>query len=86
MIITSDGYNLILVVKSYYNCEKMNSSAKLVEATMEDFDLTLAEKIVITVLWFVNETLGNVLLIGLIQFERLGGDPMKRRIVDQVLW
>ena len=27
---------------------------------------------------------GNGLLLGLIQFDRLGGDPLKRRILDQV--
>ena len=63
----------------------MNFSASLVKATDEELDLTVAEKIIITVLWFVSQTFGNFLLIVLIQFERLGGDPMKRRIVDQVL-
>ena len=62
----------------------MNFSTTLVKAVIEDFDLTVAEKTIITILWFVSETVGNFLLIGLIQFERLGGDPMKRRIVDQV--
>lgn len=62
----------------------MNFSASLVKAIDEDLDLTVAEKLFITVMWFVSQTLGNFFVIGLIQFERLGGDPMKRRIVDQV--
>ena len=42
------------------------------------------EKAFIVILWLLIEVVGSVLLIGLIQFERLYGDPCKRRIVDQV--
>ena len=62
----------------------MNSSTTLVHLIDDNIDLTVAEKIAITVMWVMSQTIGNFLLIGLIQFERLGGDPMKRRIVDQV--
>ena len=42
------------------------------------------QSIAIILIWLLIEILGNALLIGLIQFERLGGDPLKRRITDQV--
>ena len=50
----------------------------------EGISLTNLEKIVIGVLWFLIEVIGNLLLLGLIQYERFGGDPLKRRLIDQV--
>ena len=47
--------------------------------------MSLLEKSIIILFWFLTEVFGSVLLFGLVQFERLGGDPLKRRIVDQVL-
>ena len=52
--------------------------------TTIDTTLTTPEKILIVVLWILIEGFGNGLLFGLIQFDRFGGDPLKRRIVDQV--
>ena len=49
-----------------------------------EIELIAVEKALIGILWFLIEAIGSVLLIGLIQFERLNGDPCKRRIVDQV--
>ena len=51
----------------------------------EGISLTNLEKIVIGVLWFLIEVIGSLLLLGLIQYERFGGDPLKRRIIDQVV-
>ena len=53
----------------------------------EDFALqsNLLEKILIVVIWVLLAIIGNGLVIGIIQFDRFGGDPLKRRIVDQVL-
>ena len=42
------------------------------------------EKIVCILVWLMIEVLGNGFIIGIIQFDRLGGDPLKRRITDQV--
>ena len=39
---------------------------------------------VIIVIWILVQIPGNLMLYLLIQFDRLGGDPMKRRLVDQV--
>ena len=58
----------------------MNST----EFASEEIQLQTAEKAIIVTLWLFIEVVGSGLLIGLIEFERLGGDPLKRRIVDQV--
>ena len=50
----------------------------------EEIHLSIVEKTIIVILWLLVMVVGNLLLIGLIQFERLSGDPCKRRIVDQV--
>ena len=52
--------------------------------TSEDVVLNISEKAIIVTLWLLIELVGSCMLIGLIQFERLNGDPLKRRIVDQV--
>ena len=61
-------------------CFKMEESSLIDEG----ISLTNLEKIVIGVLWFLIEVIGNLLLLGLIQYERFGGDPLKRRLIDQV--
>ena len=58
----------------------MNST----EFASEEIQLQTAEKAIIVTLWLSIEVVGSGLLIGLIEFERLGGDPLKRQIVDQV--
>ena len=58
----------------------MNST----EFASEEIQLQTVEKAIIVTLWLSIEVVGSGLLIGLIEFERLGGDPLKRRIVDQV--
>ena len=50
----------------------------------EDLDLNIGEKIIVGIFWILIVVLGNGFLIGIIQFDRFGGDPLKRRIVDQV--
>ena len=42
------------------------------------------EKCIFVVQWILFQIVGNILLVGLIQFDRWGGDPLKRRITDQV--
>ena len=54
------------------------------EFSTEDFTFNAFEKVAIVVLWLVIQIPGNVILLGLIQFDRLGGDPLKRRMQDQV--
>ena len=40
--------------------------------------LSINELCLIIVLWCLIQFFGNILLLGLIQFERLAGDPLKR--------
>ena len=54
------------------------------EFSTEDLSFNAVEKVVIVVLWLVIQIPGNIMLMGIIQFDRLGGDPLKRRIQDQV--
>ena len=51
---------------------------------IDDTNLTTGEKVVMIFLWVIIEVVGNGLLFGLIQFDRIGEDPLKRRIIDQV--
>ena len=51
---------------------------------VQDRYLNIPEKMCIFFFWFLIQFPGNGLLLGLIQFDRLGGDPLKRRILDQV--
>ena len=43
------------------------------------------EKVICILVWLIIQTLGNFLIVGIIQYERFGGDPLKRRITDQVI-
>ena len=54
------------------------------EFSTEDLAFNAYEKVAIVVLWMVIQIPGNIMLVGLIQFDRLGGDPLKRRLLDQV--
>ena len=46
--------------------------------------LNVEEIIIVVLIWFVIQVFGNGMLIGLIQYDRFGNDPLKRRINDQV--
>ena len=54
------------------------------EFVSEDLSLTIYQKVIVVIVWFSVMILGNSMLYGLIQFEKYGGDPLKRRIIDQV--
>ena len=54
------------------------------EFSSEDLYFNAFEKVAIVVLWLVIQIPGNIMLLGIIQFDRLGGDPLKRRIQDRV--
>ena len=55
-----------------------------VQFTVEEVELGITGKAIIVLLWLLTETIGNGLLIGLIRFDIFAGDPLKRRISDQV--
>ena len=56
-----------------------------VSITTQNFESSIGKYCIITLLWTLIEMIGNPLLFGLIQFERYQGDPLKRRIIDQLL-
>ena len=62
----------------------MVTNTSNIEFLNEDLELNICEKIVIGVFWILIVVFGNGFLIGIIQFDRFEGDPLKRRIVDQV--
>ena len=48
-------------------------------------DLDMVETTVILFITFLLQTFGNAMLVGMISYEMNGnGDPLKRRIIDQV--
>ena len=51
---------------------------------VNEIELGVAEKISILFIWLLIETIGNGMLCGLIHFDLNAGDPLKRRISDQV--
>ena len=53
--------------------------------TVSNKEMTDIQFVLILISWFLIEFIGNALLIGLIQFERMEGDPLKRRMTDQLL-
>ena len=42
------------------------------------------QKVVLVTIWIVIQVPGNLMLFGLIHFDKFGGDPLKRRMIDQV--
>lgn len=53
--------------------------------TVSNKEMIDIQLLFISITWFLIEFFGNALLIGLIQFERMEGDPLKRRMTDQLL-
>ena len=51
---------------------------------LEQEEFTLSDKVAASLICFLNQIPGNFGWLGLIQFEKFGGDPLKRRITDQV--
>ena len=92
--VPSQTDELFKLVNSTY---QKNLSLQLEKATMpnttieeEDFDFILIDendiidKVVVGITWGFLEIFLNPCCFGLVQFDRLGGDPLKRRITDQV--
>ena len=67
-----------------YNVENEIIGCLPIEFEVMQVDLNIKERIGILMIWILIQFLGNGLLLGLIQYDRLGGDPLKRRISDQV--
>ena len=54
------------------------------EVFLETNELTNVEKVIAAAIWLILEFICNPMALGMVQFERIGGDPLKRRITDQV--
>ena len=68
---------------SYILCEE-NYQDEITYLGFSKVNFGFHEKFTFGVQWILFQTVGNILLVGLIQFDREGGDPLKRRITDQV--
>ena len=54
--------------------------------TVNEVEVDVTGKITIFFIWLLIETFGNGMLFSLIHFDIFAGDPLKRRISDQVGW
>ena len=59
-----------------------NTSLNYFSIEIDDNDFSI--KILAAVIWTFLEFPCNFMLFGFVQFERIGGDPLKRRISDPV--
>ena len=64
------------------NATKSNSTETELEYL--NIDLNVLQKVVLVTIWIVIQVPGNLMLFGLIHFDKFGGDPLKRRMIDQV--
>ena len=61
-----------------------NKTFTLLLNISENSDYTNAEKSFSISIWIMISVVGNAMLFGIVQNNRLQGDPLKRRITDQV--
>ena len=61
-----------------------NKTFTLLLNISENSDYTNAEKSFSISIWIMISVVGNAMLFGIVQNSRLRGDPLKRRITDQV--
>ena len=71
------------------NDEVFENFTKLTESnenflSMEIEEYTVVDKILSGIAWGLFNVPCNAMMFGLVQFDRLGGDPLKRRVTDQV--
>ena len=62
----------------------MDTSNTTVHFETPTNEYELWQKAIIAFIWMALETIGNGLLLALINFYSYGGDPLKWRIVDHV--
>ena len=66
------------MMTNYTNNTKEVYSSLIVE------EIEIDDRVIAGILWILYMIPGNALMLGMVQFDRLGGDPLKRRIIDQV--
>ena len=62
--------------------------SKKMKVTLEYSEPTTIDhvySVMAILMWLLTEIPGNGMLIGIIMFEKYGGDPLKRRICDRVV-
>ena len=64
--------------------ENLDFGIEVRKYLVNEIHFSWGEKILMVFEWLILELLGNGLIFGLVQYERLGADPMKRRLTDQV--
>ena len=68
----------------------MNMMNNHINNTKEDYssltveEIQIDDRVIAATLWILYTIPGNALMFGMVQFDRLGGDPLKRRVTDQV--
>ena len=68
----------------------MNMMNNHINNTKEDYssltveEIQVDDRVIAATLWILYAIPGNALMFGMVQFDRLGGDPLKRRVTDQV--
>ena len=74
------------MVKAYYEIETSVMNFNYTKDTKFEVinELESEEITVVIVVWSVIQFFGNGMLVGLIQYDKFGNDPLKRRINDQV--
>ena len=74
------------MVKAYYEIETSVMNFNYTQNTKFEVinELESEEITVVIVVWSVIQFFGNGMLVGLIQYDKFGNDPLKRRINDQV--
>ena len=79
------GYVSYTVQCFVYELTLLMMSAYIqVSFSTENLTYDTIEKIFIVLIWLLVQIPGNIMLLGIIQFDQHGGDPLKRRIHDQV--
>ena len=58
---------------------------KVVFENSEPTSIDVVWSVMATLMWLLTVIPGNAMMIGIIMFEKYGGDPLKRRINDQVV-
>ena len=74
------------MVKAYYEIKTSVMNFNYTKDTNFEVinELESEEITVVIVVWSVIQFFGNGMLVGLIQYDKFGNDPLKRRINDQV--
>ena len=62
--------------------EKVDNNSTLI---VDPSGLNNLEKVLSCLLWIFINVPGNLLLLGLIQYEKKGRHPLKKRLTDQVI-